>query len=174
MGCHSLLHGIFPTQGSNPGLPYCKQIFTIWATRLIDGIGHLHFRRGISPTSDSFSCFCFSKRPKFSSTLFYPGTEMARMQIELQWLSQLECCSFHFTIFINWEIDDTTTFPIKPNQTKKLSLVRPFSIYFLFQFFIASYKLDSASPWQNDTNILGPGDLSWQSMRSPEYSLPKQ
>ena len=26
MGSHSLLQGIFPTQGWNPGLPYCKQI----------------------------------------------------------------------------------------------------------------------------------------------------
>ena len=25
MGCHSLLQGIFPTQGSNPGLLHCKQ-----------------------------------------------------------------------------------------------------------------------------------------------------
>ena len=27
MGCHVLLHGIFRTQGSNPGLLHCKQIF---------------------------------------------------------------------------------------------------------------------------------------------------
>ena len=26
VGSLSLLQGIFPTQGSNPGLPYCKQI----------------------------------------------------------------------------------------------------------------------------------------------------
>ena len=25
MGCHFLLHGIFPTQGSNPGLPHHRQ-----------------------------------------------------------------------------------------------------------------------------------------------------
>ena len=25
-GCHSLLQGIFPTQGSSPGLPHCSQI----------------------------------------------------------------------------------------------------------------------------------------------------
>ena len=25
MGCHSLLQEIFPTQGSNPGLPHCRQ-----------------------------------------------------------------------------------------------------------------------------------------------------
>ena len=26
VGCHTLLQGIFPTQGSNPGFPYCRQI----------------------------------------------------------------------------------------------------------------------------------------------------
>ena len=26
VGCHSFLQGIFPTQGSNPGLPHCRQI----------------------------------------------------------------------------------------------------------------------------------------------------
>ena len=26
VGCHSLLHRVFPTQGSNPGLPHCRQI----------------------------------------------------------------------------------------------------------------------------------------------------
>ena len=26
MGCHALLQGIFPTKGSNPGLPHCRQI----------------------------------------------------------------------------------------------------------------------------------------------------
>ena len=26
VGCHTLLQGIFPTQGSNPGLLYCRQI----------------------------------------------------------------------------------------------------------------------------------------------------
>ena len=26
VGCHALLQGIFPIQGSNPGLPYCRQL----------------------------------------------------------------------------------------------------------------------------------------------------
>ena len=26
VGCHALLQGIFPTQGSNPGLPHCRRI----------------------------------------------------------------------------------------------------------------------------------------------------
>ena len=27
VGCYALLQGIFPTQGSNPGLPHCSQIY---------------------------------------------------------------------------------------------------------------------------------------------------
>ena len=33
VGSHSLLQGIFPTQGSNLGLPCCRHILTSWATR---------------------------------------------------------------------------------------------------------------------------------------------
>ena len=33
MGSLSLLQGIFPTQGSNPGLPHCRKILYHWATR---------------------------------------------------------------------------------------------------------------------------------------------
>ena len=32
VGCPTLLQGIYATQGSNPGLPHCRQI-TVWATR---------------------------------------------------------------------------------------------------------------------------------------------
>ena len=33
VGCHALLQGIFPTQGSNLGLLHWRQIFYHWATR---------------------------------------------------------------------------------------------------------------------------------------------
>ena len=33
MGCHFLLQGIFPTQGSNPGLLHCKQTLYRLTTR---------------------------------------------------------------------------------------------------------------------------------------------
>ena len=35
VGCHFLLQGIFPTQGSNPGLLHCRR-FTVWATPTIN------------------------------------------------------------------------------------------------------------------------------------------
>ena len=33
VGSHSLLQGIFPTQGMNPGFLHCRQILYSWATR---------------------------------------------------------------------------------------------------------------------------------------------
>ena len=33
VGCHTLLQDIFPTQGSNPGLPHCGQILYHLSTR---------------------------------------------------------------------------------------------------------------------------------------------
>ena len=33
VGCHSLLPGVFPTQGSNPGLQHCRQILNCWTTK---------------------------------------------------------------------------------------------------------------------------------------------
>ena len=33
VGCHARLQGLFPTQGSIPGLMHCSRFFTIWATR---------------------------------------------------------------------------------------------------------------------------------------------
>ena len=41
VGWHALLQGVFPTQGSNPGLPHCRQFFTSWATREAQESGDL-------------------------------------------------------------------------------------------------------------------------------------
>ena len=35
MGCRFLLQGIFPTQGSNPGLPYCRQILYLYCSTIL-------------------------------------------------------------------------------------------------------------------------------------------
>ena len=39
VGCHFLLHGFFLIQGSNPGLPHCRQRLYLWATREVH---HIH------------------------------------------------------------------------------------------------------------------------------------
>ena len=55
VGRLSLLQGIFPTQGSNPGLHIAGGFFTSWATREAQntGVGSLSFLQGIFPTQES-------------------------------------------------------------------------------------------------------------------------
>jgi len=51
MGSLSLLQGIFPTQGSNPGLPHCRQILYQLShkgsPRILEWVAY-HFSRGSS------------------------------------------------------------------------------------------------------------------------------
>ena len=48
VGSHSLLQGIFPTQGWNPGLPHCRQI--------LYPLSHQGRSKSIKPTG--IECFC--------------------------------------------------------------------------------------------------------------------
>ena len=41
VGCHSFLLGIFPAQGSNPGLPQCRRSFTIWVVKNLPAMKEL-------------------------------------------------------------------------------------------------------------------------------------
>ena len=56
VGSHSLLQGIFPTQGLNPGLVHCRQIFYQLShqgsPRILEWVAHLLFQ-GIFPTQGS-------------------------------------------------------------------------------------------------------------------------
>ena len=51
VGCHALLQGIFPTQGSNLSLPHCRQIFNQLShkgsLRILEWVAYL-FSRGSS------------------------------------------------------------------------------------------------------------------------------
>ena len=60
VGSHSLLQGIFPTQGSNPGLPHCRQILCQLShqgsPRILEWVAYLfsledHPNPGIEPGS---------------------------------------------------------------------------------------------------------------------------
>ena len=56
MGCHPLLLGIFPTQGSNPGLPHCRQILYLLrhhgSPRILEWVAY-SFLWGIFPPQES-------------------------------------------------------------------------------------------------------------------------
>ena len=49
VGCHFLLQGIFPTQGSNPCLPHCKQTLYCLSHQVLDYC----FKHAFSAVSDS-------------------------------------------------------------------------------------------------------------------------
>ena len=51
VGCHFLLQGIFPTQGSNPGLPHCRQTLYHPSHSSTDTGSESHTHNSLAPTS---------------------------------------------------------------------------------------------------------------------------
>ena len=65
VGCHALLQGIFPIQGSKPGLPHCRQIFYHLShqgsPRILEGVAY-PFSRGSSWPRNWTSISCIADR----------------------------------------------------------------------------------------------------------------
>ena len=63
MGCHALIQGIFPTQGSNPSLPHCKQLLyhlSHWGSpRILEWVAY-PFSRGFSQPRNTTGISCIS------------------------------------------------------------------------------------------------------------------
>ena len=61
VGSRSLLHEIFPTQGSNPGFPHCRRILyqlsQQGSPRILQRVAYLFFSRS-SQTSNRTQVFC--------------------------------------------------------------------------------------------------------------------
>ena len=59
VGCHDLLQGIFPTQGSNPGLPHCRWILYCLnhhkMTLCLRGIQHMQRNEWVYPEDLTYS-----------------------------------------------------------------------------------------------------------------------
>ena len=59
VGCHALLQGIFPTQGSNPGLPHCRYILYCpshqGSPRILEWVG-CPFSRGACRPRNRMAC----------------------------------------------------------------------------------------------------------------------
>ena len=66
IGCRALLQGIFPTEGSNPGLQHCRQILYQLrhkgSPRILDWLAYPFSRRGIFPTQDQTRVSCIAGR----------------------------------------------------------------------------------------------------------------
>ena len=64
MGCHFLLQGIFPTQGSNSGLPHCRQILyhvSHWGSFRFYKLQKTQMNRFVKTISTSFKYFLKNK-----------------------------------------------------------------------------------------------------------------
>ena len=61
VGCHVFLQGIFPTQGSNPGLPHCRWIFYHLSPWILEWISYPFFR-GSSRLRNQTGVFCIAGR----------------------------------------------------------------------------------------------------------------
>jgi len=62
VGSHSLLQGIFPTQGLNPGLLHCRQIL-YWLSHKgspTTGVGSLSLLQWLFPTQESYWVSCIA------------------------------------------------------------------------------------------------------------------
>ena len=78
MGSLSLLQGIFPTQGSNPGFPHCRQILYQLSCQWVLVITRLSYSQdGLGQGTPGNNNGC----EKFSETL--PGHEEIRVQMTL-------------------------------------------------------------------------------------------
>ena len=132
MGCHFLLQRIFLTQGSNPGLPHCRQ--TLY-----------HLSHQESPICKLFICFCL---------LFNCTSSLYILDIDL--LSEIGCkyflpfCKFLtlylFTLFmISFAVQNLfyfdkdlyifafapCAFSVMPQKSLLRPMSRTFSLYFL-------------------------------------------
>jgi len=84
MGCHALFQGIFPTQGSNPGLPHCRQILYHLShqgsPRILEWVANPFFRESSQPrnqtrvsciTGGFFNQWATREAPIYWYTTFY-------------------------------------------------------------------------------------------------------
>ena len=82
VGSHSLLQGIFPTHGSNPGLPHCRQI--------LYQLSH----RG-SPTSSKETIFERNTSKTFFAVVFFPDWQCSLSSVF--WLGEFMLVTSNFS-----------------------------------------------------------------------------
>ena len=98
VGSLSLLQGIFPTQGSNPGLPHCRQILHQLShqgsPRILEWVAY-PFSRGSSWPRNQTGVFCIAGRilyqlsygsSKFSVLTTIQLTHLFTQQVFIEWL----------------------------------------------------------------------------------------
>ena len=100
VGCHALLQGIFPTLGSNPGLPHCRWILYHLShqgsSRILEWVAYLFSRGSAWPRSATgVSCIAsrfltsWATREAHIHTLIFNLTQFARTIYNIARLSTL-------------------------------------------------------------------------------------
>ena len=82
VGSLSLLQGIYPTKGSRPGLPHCRQIiYQLSQTRILEWDA-ISISRGIFPTQELDPRLLLSQRRRWHPTpLLLPGESHGRRSL---------------------------------------------------------------------------------------------
>ena len=102
VGCHALLHEIFPTQGSNPhllNLPHCSQILYHLSLQRspTQPTGFVLIRTKRQSKSKPILCLMVLQLGHWSSPTFGPGLKLELEHLGLCWLSGLhtQCGAHH-------------------------------------------------------------------------------
>ena len=86
VGCHALFQGIFPTQGSNPGLQHCRRILYHLnhqgSSRILEWVAHPFSRGSFRPRDQT--------RVSQIAGGFFTGWATREVQIYREWL-QYSC-----------------------------------------------------------------------------------
>ena len=109
VGCHALLQGIFPTQGSNPGLPQCRQILYQLShqgsPRILEWVAYPFSSRSSQPRNQTRAS-CITGRIFINwairvLVLFkYPGIFFNFPRAQLPWKTKKRCLLFCSELFI--------------------------------------------------------------------------
>ena len=101
-GCHTLLQGIFPTQGSNPGLLHCRQILYHLShqgsPRILEWVAY-PFSRGSSWPRKRTGVSCTAGR-FFTSWEVYQGSPSFTLRFLLLFIHQI-----HFSICYEFPLE---------------------------------------------------------------------
>ena len=120
VGCHFLLQGIFPTQGSNPGLLHCKQMLYPLSHQG-SPLGISNFLEDISSLSHSIVCLYF----------FALITEEGFL---ISLYSSLELCiqtGISFLFSFAFGVSSFSQLLVRPPQTTILHFCISFSFFYI-------------------------------------------
>ena len=162
MCCHVLLQGIFPTQGSNPGLLHCRQILYHWATR--EALPFFSWLPSLPPLTSQNDFPSSPVRPLSLQSFHKVGTSLSALSTKLPHLSQRtfllyvcsrrhSCCHLSHESLSSFIL--TSAFPSSsPLQKFFLTFSQgPFILYLPIMTFLGSPYKSSLPSFKNFSSL---------------------